>query len=116
MTVRVIVDAISLISIRLILLHVSGKTPSRAENNMTFNSHLQRFNNFAAKTLLLFYFKRYFNQIIPSCSQYCCASKHEPLFLISIYFRFHLTLCPAKRGLFYIPNFKINFLQIKKKN
>ena len=29
---------------------------SRAENNMTFNSHLQCFNNFAAKTLLLFYF------------------------------------------------------------
>ena len=24
-----------------------------------------------------------------------------------------LTLCPAKRGLFHIPNFKINFLKIK---
>ena len=28
---------------------------SRAENNMIFNSDLQRFNNFAAITLLLFY-------------------------------------------------------------
>ena len=26
-----------------------------AGNSMTFNSHLHRFNNFAAKTLLLFY-------------------------------------------------------------
>ena len=54
--------------------------------------------------------------MIPRCSQYCCASKHEPLFLISIYFCFYLTLCPVKRGLFYIPNFKINFLKIEKKN
>ena len=36
-------------------------------------------------------------------------------FLILIYFRFYLTLCPAKRSLFYIPNFKINFLKIKRK-
>ena len=52
MAVRVIVDANSLISIRLSVT----TQRSRAENNMTFNSHLQRFNNFAAKTLLLFYF------------------------------------------------------------
>ena len=36
-------------------------------------------------------------------------------FLITIYFRSYLTLCPAKRSLFHIQNFKINFLKIKRK-
>ena len=53
MTVRVIVDANSLISIRLILLQLNAHVQ---KITWTFNSHLQRFNNFAAKTLLLFYF------------------------------------------------------------
>ena len=52
MPVRVIVDANSLINI---LPNIVTTQLSRAENNMTFNGHLQRFNNFAAKTLLLFY-------------------------------------------------------------
>ena len=39
-----------------------------------------------------------------------------PFFLNSIYFRIYLTLCPAKRGLFQIPNVKINFLKINRKN
>ena len=52
MTVQVIVDANSLISISP---NIVTTQLSRAENNMTFKSHLQRFNNFAAKTLLLFY-------------------------------------------------------------
>ena len=55
MTMRVIVDANSLISNQHSPNIVTTQL-SRAENNMTFNSRLQRFNNFAAKhpTHLLF--------------------------------------------------------------
>ena len=53
MTVRIIVDANPIISIHLINIVVTQL--SRAENNMTFKSHLQRFNYFAAKSLLLSY-------------------------------------------------------------
>ena len=52
MTVRDIMDANSLISVRLILLQLNAHVHKITLN---FNRHLQPFNNFAAKTLLLFY-------------------------------------------------------------
>ena len=52
MTVRVIVDANILISIHLVLLQLNFHVQ---KNYMTFNSHLERINYFAAKTLLFIY-------------------------------------------------------------
>ena len=71
---------------------------------------------FEAKTLLLIYLQRFFNQIFPIFRQYCLANRYEPFFLISYYFRFYRNFCLCKRAFCYNPIFKICFFKQKQKS